>query len=157
MQYTKQELLNDIHDLVEKYITQELEARMPAEIIMSEDPAEVIVESDSEGDDIDTTTGDIWDIKNQIIVGRKDLKSKTKMWFSRVENTTPVTVSVNLEASVEEITDKLIKEVPGTDKLPVIKEVPVTVKEVPVIKEVPVTVKEVPGTKNTKQNTKQKK
>jgi hypothetical protein len=82
MSYTKMDLLNDIHNLVEKYLEQELAAHT------SVDKAEITVESDSEGDDVDLSSGDIWDVKTQTIVGRKNLTTKQKIWFSKVNEKT---------------------------------------------------------------------
>jgi hypothetical protein len=76
--YSKKQLLLDIHDLVEKYIQQELSARLGEP---DDDEISITVVSDSEGDDIDTATGDIWDVENQKIVGRKNLETKQKEFF----------------------------------------------------------------------------
>lgn len=81
MAYTKQQLLLDIHDLVERYIEQELAARLPQDIVPDE-ANEIAVVSDSEGDDIDENTGDIWVLETQTIVGRKNLQTKEKEWFN---------------------------------------------------------------------------
>ena len=101
--YTKQDLLNDIHDLVEKYIAQELAAQT-----VTDEAGEIIVESDSEGDDVDTQTGDIWDLKNQKIIGRMDLKTKTKTWFCRKE--TPPTDQPE-QAKEEQAIEEQVKQV----------------------------------------------
>jgi hypothetical protein len=77
--YTKTDLLNDIHELVEKYIEQEL-----TEMLGQEQDAQVIVVSDSEGDDIDMTSGDIWNLQTQNIIGTKDLRTGKKSWFDFV-------------------------------------------------------------------------
>ena len=75
MSYTKLELFNDINALVERYITQELAAHMPAEL-----DADVTVEPDEQGDHIDLATGDIWDLEKQEVIGVKDLKTGIKTW-----------------------------------------------------------------------------
>ena len=86
---SKADLLVQIHDLVEQYIEQELSARYSN--ILQENNADeefdVVVESDSDGDDIDTNTGDIWDLEKQEIIGTKDLKTGQKVFFS--EQSTP--------------------------------------------------------------------
>ena len=76
MAYSKLDLLNDINDLVERYITQEIAAHFP-----DEEDAEILVEPDEDGDMIDLNTGNIWNIDTQEIIGSKDLKTgiKTKL------------------------------------------------------------------------------
>ena len=97
-EYTKQQLLLDIHDLVERYLEQELCAMqaMVAATNTTTPSADIEVESDSEGDDVDMNTGDIWDLDKQEIVGRKDLKSGKKEWFTTTElpqeETEPISV-----------------------------------------------------------------
>lgn len=76
---TKADLLVQIHDLVERYIEQELAARY-SEVTGDED-ANIVVESDSDGDDIDKATGDIWNLETQEIIGTKNLKTGEKTFF----------------------------------------------------------------------------
>jgi hypothetical protein len=93
------DLLNDIHGLVEKYLEQELAAMIPPEI---DDEAEVLVMSDSEGDDVDTVTGDIWDVEAQEIIGQKDLKTGKKTWFNEDHPTPEVVEQEEEETNGEE-------------------------------------------------------
>lgn len=89
-EYTKEQLLFDINDLVERYLEQELTGmqEMLSQALSNDDAeGEIVVESDSEGDDIDMRTGDIWDLNNQEIIGRKDLESGTKTWFGHEKTT----------------------------------------------------------------------
>ena len=84
MSFTKADLLNEINTLVERYIEQELAAMIPPDQNDGQD-VEVIVESDSEGHDVDLVTGDIWDLENQTIIGQKDLKTGKKTLFAGEE------------------------------------------------------------------------
>ena len=84
--YTKMDMLNDINMAVERYIEQELAAMIPPD---NDDDIEIIVCSDSEGDDIDTTSGDIWNLETQEIIGQKDLKTGKKIWFGEEEEEAP--------------------------------------------------------------------
>lgn len=131
--YTKQQLFTDINELVERYIEQELALKLPAVV------ADIVVESDSEGDNVDTNTGDIWDLDNQKIVGRK-LESKQKEWFDD-------------EFRAKRIVKVAVASIPPQVELP--KEIELVVAEPinPVI-EPPIEAPELPAT--TKVGTKSK-
>jgi hypothetical protein len=76
MSYTKAQLFNDINDLVERYITEQLLLKSAS--TGEDDPSEVKVEQDNDGDYIDPKTGDIWDLENQCIIGSKNLQTGEK-------------------------------------------------------------------------------
>lgn len=76
---TRYELLMEI----DRLITAFLDARAPEPDGRAEpdDEAQVEVFSDSDGDDVDPLTGDIWDLEAQCVIGRKDPETKEKQWF----------------------------------------------------------------------------
>ena len=78
MSYSKLQLFNDINELVERYVEQEISAMVPLDA-----EADVLVASDSEGDDIDIASGDIWDLENQEVIGQKDMQTGKKTWFDK--------------------------------------------------------------------------
>lgn len=78
--YSKLDLFNDIHELVEKYIASELAKFIPeGEDADSEVEIQVeLDESDGQGHYVDMLTGNIWDLESQEIIGQKDLVSGVK-------------------------------------------------------------------------------
>ena len=72
------DLFNDIHNLVEKYIEQELAKMLP-----DQDEDDVEVEVDEDGDYIDRLTGNIWDLDAQEIIGEKNMSTGEKTFYDR--------------------------------------------------------------------------
>jgi hypothetical protein len=79
MSYSKVDLLNDIHELVEKYITQELSSYYEGQLDQ-DGIDEIAVEEDSDGDLVDNETGNIWNLDTQEIIGWKDPLTGEKTW-----------------------------------------------------------------------------
>lgn len=102
MEYTKADLFNDIHQLIEKYVEQEFAKLLPD--IAEEE--EVQVEQDEEGDYIDRLTGNIWDLDAQEIIGEKNMKTGEKTWYNRKDDLEAV------KADLSQLAGELKKQVP---------------------------------------------